>query len=236
MPSNDEKRKQYLREWYAKNRDKVLEKTHARRAENPEKERERDRKRYHEKRKHSPEYKAGRAAYYQAHRGERIAQVATYKKAHPEQYRSYGQISYRRNPERWQATQARYRAKHPEREHARHAKYRAENIEKERARVRIYYKAHPEISSAAYKRRRAAKLNAPINDFTAEQWVEMQAVYDYRCVYCGKRYKGHLTQDHITPLSNGGSHTRANIVPACRSCNSKKNAGNPPIPVQPLLL
>ncbi|MDB4875733.1 MAG: hypothetical protein JWM41_2179 [Gemmatimonadetes bacterium] len=28
--------------------------------------------------------------------------------------------------------------------------------------------------------------------------------------------------DHVIPISRGGSHTRENVVPACRSCNSKK--------------
>jgi hypothetical protein len=85
-------------------------------------------------------------------------------------------------------------------------------------------------------RRRAHKRHVPINDFTAAQWKEMQAIYDHRCVYCGKRAKGHLTQDHLTPLSKGGSHTAINILPACRRCNSQKRAGAVLRPVQPLLL
>ena len=33
--------------------------------------------------------------------------------------------------------------------------------------------------------------------------------------------------DHMIPLSKGGGHTIYNIVPACRSCNRKKNAKFP---------
>ena len=84
--------------------------------------------------------------------------------------------------------------------------------------------------------RRARKAGAAVNDFTHMQWVEMQRAYDHRCVYCGKRAKGHLTQDHITPLSRGGNHTVSNIVPACRECNCKKHTGEILSPVQPLLL
>src|SRR6185503_10947093 len=46
----------------------------------------------------------------------------------------------------------------------------------------------------AYKRRRAREKGAPINDLTHAQWLEIQAVQDHRCFYCGKRRKGHLTQ------------------------------------------
>ena len=44
-----------------------------------------------------------------------------------------------------------------------------------------------------------------------------------------------LTMDHITPISKGGAHTASNIVPACQSCNSKKNNRAPLKPVQPIL-
>mgnify|MGYP001617551454 CR=1 FL=1 len=85
-------------------------------------------------------------------------------------------------------------------------------------------------------RRRARKAYAPINDLSAAQWREIQAAYAHRCAYCGKRAKGHLTQDHITPLIKGGNHTASNVLPACRSCNARKWTGPSPVPVQPLLL
>jgi 5-methylcytosine-specific restriction endonuclease McrA len=73
-----------------------------------------------------------------------------------------------------------------------------------------------------------------MNDFTEAEWQAMKAHYNHRCAYCGKRQK-RLTQDHITPLSKGGSHTATNIVPACRSCNARKGTRPPLRPVQPLL-
>jgi 5-methylcytosine-specific restriction endonuclease McrA len=94
----------------------------------------------------------------------------------------------------------------------------------------------PAENSAKNRARRARKLHAPLNDFTAAQWQEMQAAYGHRCVYCDKLRKGKLTQDHIIPLSTGGSHTARNIVPACRSCNSQKGRGAVLKPIQPVLL
>ena len=101
---------------------------------------------------------------------------------------------------------------------------------------KAYHIAHPEKHAARDKRRRARKRNAPLNDFTAAQWREMQKHYKHRCQYCRKICKGKLTMDHITPLSKGGSHTLTNILPCCQSCNSRKHTGPAPIPVQPMLL
>jgi 5-methylcytosine-specific restriction endonuclease McrA len=75
-----------------------------------------------------------------------------------------------------------------------------------------------------------------VNDLTKDQWLLIQEAQNHRCAYCGRRAKGHLTQDHILALANGGSHTLHNVIGACRPCNSKKHTGPPPVPVQPLLL
>jgi predicted restriction endonuclease len=112
-----------------------------------------------------------------------------------------------------------------------YAAHRKEHKQKSDA----YRAAHPEIAHVSTARRRARKRCAPINNLTAAQWREIKAAYGYRCVYCGRKCK-RLAQDHITPLSKGGPHTASNIVPACQSCNSKKNTGPPLKPVQPLLL
>lgn len=114
--------------------------------------------------------------------------------------------------------------------------YYLANLEQEHARNARYNAAHPEVVNARSARHRSVQASAPINDFTAAQWKDMQAHYKHCCVYCGKRAKGKLTQDHITPLAKGGNHTKANIVPACKSCNSRKHTNAPPVPVQPLLL
>jgi 5-methylcytosine-specific restriction endonuclease McrA len=85
-------------------------------------------------------------------------------------------------------------------------------------------------------KRRALKSAAPRNDLTHQQWLDIQAAQDHCCAYCGKHCKGRLTQDHITPLIKGGSHTLHNVIGACKPCNSKKRTKANPVPVQPLLL
>ena len=60
------------------------------------------------------------------------------------------------------------------------------------------------------------------------------------CAYCGKSVPPgpSRTVDHIKPRSAGGKHVVANLAPACRSCNSRKNARTryphpltPPLPI-----
>lgn len=117
--------------------------------------------------------------------------------------------------------------------------YREENQEAERARIISWQKANPEQEQERRRRgkmaRRMRNQENPVNDLTTTQWREILDAYGHRCVYCGRKMQ-RLTMDHIIPLSKGGSHTASNVVPACRSCNSKKHTGPPPVPVQPLLL
>ena len=59
------------------------------------------------------------------------------------------------------------------------------------------------------------------------EWIELLKKHDNICFYCGVRMtkipgKKQRTRDHIIPISKGGTDKIENIVPACRSCNSRK--------------
>jgi 5-methylcytosine-specific restriction endonuclease McrA len=132
--------------------------------------------------------------------------------------------------------------------------YRQTNLEKEQRRAKAYYqkyyqvhkerlrdeqrawlKANPGKSLEYYNRHRARKLCAPIVDFSSEQWDYLKAVFTNSCAYCGLQ-TNRLAQDHVIPVSKGGAHTLANILPACQPCNSKKGTG-PPLPfIRPLFV
>ncbi|MBU0728635.1 MAG: HNH endonuclease [Proteobacteria bacterium] len=44
-----------------------------------------------------------------------------------------------------------------------------------------------------------------------------------RCHYCGMQGKPkELTMDHLVPLARGGSSTKNNLVPTCKTCNTIK--------------
>jgi 5-methylcytosine-specific restriction endonuclease McrA len=61
-----------------------------------------------------------------------------------------------------------------------------------------------------------------VNSLTLQEWKAIMARYQYRCAYCQQRKP--LTKDHIVPISKGGFHTHLNVIPACKSCNSRKQA------------
>jgi 5-methylcytosine-specific restriction endonuclease McrA len=157
---------------------------------------------------------------------------------HADSHLAYQRAYRATNPDKWRAYHRMRDASPSRRERKRITDKQRRDAHREavNAYARTYRKAHPEVKRADSKRRKALKKGATISDFTHAQWIAMQAHYDHRCVYCGKRAKGQLTQDHITPLSKGGNHTASNIVPACTPCNSRKQAGSVLQPIQPVLL
>lgn len=106
-------------------------------------------------------------------------------------------------------------------------------------------RAYPQQRRMREHKRRARKQSAPRNDVTLAQQQAVIAAAHGVCPYCSVYKPGcqacqkgthKLTIDHLTPLADGGSHTLHNLIACCRSCNTKKYTGNPPVPVQPLLL
>lgn len=118
---------------------------------------------------------------------------------------------------------------------ARLRQWRQSNPEKVREERRSWDRRNPGRRAFAEAQRRAS-LNATPAEIalTRPQWAAIKAAYAQRCAYCGVRPPA-LTMDHVTPLVRGGKHTAANIIPACKSCNSRKHDG-PAGTHQPLLL
>jgi 5-methylcytosine-specific restriction endonuclease McrA len=115
------------------------------------------------------------------------------------------------------------------------------NPEAKRASGQRYYQNHKVTLRSYYKswtntpdgrrirreleqRRHALKTGAP-GEFTKEQWLQRKSLWGGKCWLnlngCAS-VAGSI--DHVIPLSKGGTNWPANLRPACRSCNSKKNA------------
>jgi len=133
-----------------------------------------------------------------------------------------------------------YHINHREQIAARHKQYYLDNIEKRIEKDKEYYRTHKEqkreynkkywqteIGKATRQRgdakRRTNEKNI-INTLTFQEWEDILEEHNYVCVYCGVEFDCELLpeKDHVIPVSKGGNNTKENIVPACRSCNSKK--------------
>lgn len=87
---------------------------------------------------------------------------------------------------------------------------------------RQWRRRNPEKWRAIKRRRRAREANAT-GSFTSEEWAALKRLYSYCCLRCEKLEPSiTLEPDHIVPLSKGGSHSKENIQPLCRSCNAWK--------------
>ncbi len=142
------------------------------------------------------------------------------------------------NPEKYNEALRQYRETHREEINIKARERRQENLEhyreigrksydnhaEERRRYsKEYFKQYPEKSVAASNRRRARKLLAK-GSHTEQEWQELKARYDYKCLCCGRQEPEiKLTRDHIRPLIFGGSDSIDNIQPLCARCNSKKS-------------
>jgi len=72
--------------------------------------------------------------------------------------------------------------------------------------------------------RRYVRKKQTEGSHTFGEWKLLKKQYGFTCPCCGRQEpKIVLTEDHIIPLSKGGSNFIENIQPLCRSCNSRKH-------------
>jgi len=75
-----------------------------------------------------------------------------------------------------------------------------------------------------HKRQRIYLEKNAIGNHTFGEWELLKKQYGYTCPCCRKSESEiKLTEDHIIPLSKGGSDYIKNIQPLCSHCNSVKH-------------
>ena len=141
-----------------------------------------------------------------------VARAWKHDPANQECQRQYVRDRRARDPEGTREWQRKYAAAHPEIYREATRKWRQRN--------------HGKVLAAVKARRARLKGARTVEGFSTEAWHQMVKTYRGRCAYCGKKTDD-LTQDHVMPLIQGGSHCASNIVPACRSCNSRKHGRTP---------
>jgi len=74
-----------------------------------------------------------------------------------------------------------------------------------------------DVSPATVEREKARA-----RELRKTQWWRRQ-IAKAVCHYCRQPTPAEqLTMDHVVPVIRGGRSTRGNLVPACKTCNSKK--------------
>jgi len=113
---------------------------------------------------------------------------------------------------------------------ARRAKYNAENREVLNAKMRTRRRTDPRYREYARKSNTKWKLRKAEQGgvVTVEHKLTLLFLLDNRCPGCGCEMLLHgrktrsITWDHNMPVSRGGLDDDENLIPLCKSCNSKK--------------
>lgn len=72
-------------------------------------------------------------------------------------------------------------------------------------------------------RQKWARRRTAGGSHTLEQWKWLKECFGFQCPSCGKREPYiRLTEDHVTPVTRGGTNWIWNIQPLCQRCNSAK--------------
>lgn len=91
------------------------------------------------------------------------------------------------------------------------------NKQQKRQAAKDYAKRFPEKSRLRNATRRARLRQASIYQISSS---EIKRLYTRNCLFC-EASEG-IDLDHAIPLSRGGRHSIANLIPLCDNCNSTK--------------
>jgi hypothetical protein len=147
------------------------------------------------------------------------------------------------NPEKRRKSKRKWQQTNPEKvresSHKSCRKWRQANAERCRERNRIWRLANSktmrECNRAAAVKARAKRKQA-VGSHTTQEWIDLNEQYGYHCLRCKKHESEFpinsrtgrpfpIEQDHIIPLSKGGTNWITNIQPLCHDCNGMGGKG-----------
>lgn len=165
--------------------------------------------------------KRDRRAYKAAYDAANKEKIIAYREATKASRKVQRAAYYRANRERILREVKLYTEANYDKVLAYHAEHYATNRDKIKANVAAYRKANPQRKQYHENTRRVRKRN----NGGSHTFEELRAKFDALgnvCFYCGNG--GPLAIDHDIPISRGGSDDIENILPACKTCNSRKSA------------
>jgi 5-methylcytosine-specific restriction endonuclease McrA len=154
-------------------------------------------------------------AWSEANKERCAANAKSWAQANPEKTVAATRKWQLKNPEKTRASYKKWALANPDKVREATKKWREENADAFREMQRRW-----RTENQGYWRKRHGTVGYT-STFTLEDWDEILEWFGHRCAYC-YRDDQKLTMDHVQPISKGGNHVAENIVPACKSCNSKK--------------
>ena len=125
-----------------------------------------------------------------------------------------------------------WQEENPEKAAEAKVRYRENNRERLRANARDYQKSNPDVQERSRRKRRAVKMSAFVESFTADDVVK---VYGTDCHICLEPidmkaprrvgppgWERGLHVDHVISLAKGGAHSMDNSRPSHGLCNLQK--------------
>lgn len=161
-----------------------------------------------------------RRAYKAAYDASHQEQIANYRAVHRTKHVAQNAAWYQANRARLLAKSKSHAAANRARILAYQARYYTAHTDKVKANVSAYRKANPDKKRHLENRRRVRKVGNGGSHTVSERREKFAQLGDV-CYYCGESKP--LTVDHDVPLARGGTDNIDNILPSCRSCNSRKN-------------
>lgn len=195
----------------------------------------------------TPEQRAKKRAYDKIYKAKNktkiLAQATAYRAANPEKVKVAVQLAWSRFGDKYKAAvraSGRYKTPHYI---AMAAQWAIGNPDKVRATKRRWVRNHKQQSDEisrrwkaanpekckVHKHRRRSRILGCQDHHTEQEWLIILRSHGRKCAYCrtSGTKKNPITRDHIVPISKGGTNSARNLVPACKSCNSKKHDRDP---------
>lgn len=142
-----------------------------------------------------------------------------WRAANPELSRATKNAWNRANPEKARARTRAWVAANPDKKRANNIAWEKANPEKIKAKGRNWAANNPHKVAQANLRRQSRVRAKGIYAISKKEVTKLLSL---PCFYCGAF--GKQTLDHVIPVSRGGAHSIGNLVTACKSCNSSKQA------------
>lgn len=109
-------------------------------------------------------------------------------------------------------------------------KNRSRKNEQQRIANREFYRLYPDVAREEGRMRAAIRRSRAVEAGINIKRSDWRALIDFFetgvCLYC-KTYGHKLTMDHWIPVSLGGKTEVGNLIPCCKSCNSRKSNKHP---------